>query len=43
MAGGYGVQIEETVQVQLNTYRIALEYWDRWRITALERQGGLAL
>ena len=31
MAGGYGVQIEETVQVQLNTYRIGLEYWERWR------------
>jgi hypothetical protein len=31
MAGGYGVRIEETVQVQLNTYRIALEYWERWR------------
>jgi len=34
MAGGYGVQIEETVQVQLNTYRIALEYWERWRMRA---------
>ena len=31
MAGGYGLQIEETVQVQLNTYRIALEYWARWQ------------
>jgi len=31
MAGGYGVRIEDTVQVQLNTYRIALEYWQRWR------------
>ena len=30
MAGGYGVHIEETVQVQLNTYRIALEYAKRW-------------
>jgi acetoin utilization deacetylase AcuC-like enzyme len=26
MAGGYGVRIEETVQVQINTYAIALEY-----------------
>ncbi len=26
MAGGYGVRIEETVAVQLNTYRVALEY-----------------
>ena len=31
MAGGYGVKIEETVQVQLNTYRVALEYSARWR------------
>lgn len=29
MAGGYGVKIEETVQVQLNTYRVALAYWAR--------------
>lgn len=31
MAGGYGVKIEETVQVQLTTYRVALEYWRRWQ------------
>ena len=31
MGGGYGVQIGDTVGVQLNTYRIALEYWQRWR------------
>ena len=31
MAGGYGVKIEETVQVQVNTYRVALEYWQRWQ------------
>ncbi len=30
MAGGYGVKIDETVQVQVNTYRVALEYWRRW-------------
>ena len=30
MAGGYGVRIEETVAVQLNTYRVALAYWQRW-------------
>ncbi len=29
MGGGYGVQIEDTVAVQRNTYRIALEYWRR--------------
>ena len=31
MGGGYGEDIAETVQVQLNTYRIALEYWQRWQ------------
>ncbi|MBH2019062.1 MAG: histone deacetylase [Burkholderiales bacterium] len=30
MAGGYGVNIDETVQVQVNTYRVALEYWRKW-------------
>ncbi len=34
MAGGYGVKIEETVQVQLNTYRVALDYWQRWQALA---------
>ena len=31
MAGGYGIKIEETVQVQLTTYRVALDYWQRWQ------------
>lgn len=31
MAGGYGNNIHETVQVQVNTYRVALEYWRRWQ------------
>lgn len=31
MAGGYGVKIDETVQVQMNTYAVALEYWARWQ------------
>ncbi len=31
MAGGYGVKIDETVQVQINTYRVALEYWRKWQ------------
>ena len=31
MAGGYGVKIDETVQVQINTYRVALEYWCKWQ------------
>lgn len=31
MAGGYGKNIDETVQVQVNTYRVALDYWRRWQ------------
>lgn len=31
MAGGYGAQIEDTVQVHLNTFRVALAYWQRWQ------------
>jgi acetoin utilization deacetylase AcuC-like enzyme len=31
MAGGYGLRIEETVQVQVNTWRVAVEYWRRWQ------------
>jgi acetoin utilization deacetylase AcuC-like enzyme len=31
MAGGYGVKIEDTVQVQINTCRAALDYWTRWQ------------
>ncbi|MBK6595302.1 MAG: histone deacetylase [Burkholderiales bacterium] len=31
MGGGYGVQIEDTVGVQVNTYRIGFEYWQRWQ------------
>ncbi len=30
MAGGYGTDMEVTVQVQMNTYRVALEYRARW-------------
>lgn len=30
MAGGYGVRIEEPVAVQVNTYRVALDFWRRW-------------
>ncbi|MEO5658219.1 MAG: histone deacetylase [Polaromonas sp.] len=33
MAGGYGVNIDETVQVQMNTYRVALEYWRKWDLS----------
>ena len=31
MAGGYGIRIEDTVQVQFNTWRVAVEYWRRWQ------------
>ena len=31
MAGGYGVNIADTVQVQMNTYRVAYAYWLRWQ------------
>ncbi len=31
MAGGYGVRIEDTVQAQVNTYRVATAYWRRWQ------------
>ena len=31
MAGGYGVDINNTVQAQVNTYRVALHYWQRWQ------------
>ncbi|WP_171020200.1 histone deacetylase [Hydrogenophaga sp. 2FB] len=30
MGGGYGNDLEATVQVQVNTYRTALQYWQRW-------------
>jgi acetoin utilization deacetylase AcuC-like enzyme len=31
MAGGYGTRIEDTVQVQVNTFRVAAEYARRWQ------------
>ena len=30
MAGGYGLNIDDTVQVQMNTWRVALKYWALW-------------
>jgi acetoin utilization deacetylase AcuC-like enzyme len=30
MAGGYGHRIEDTVQAQVNTFRVAAGYWQRW-------------
>lgn len=37
MAGGYGTDLEATVQAQVNTYRVALQYHARW--AALARAG----
>ncbi len=34
MAGGYGNDLEATVQVQVNTYRVALGYHARWQALA---------
>ena len=31
MAGGYGRDIETTVQVQVNTWTVAQAYWQRWQ------------
>jgi acetoin utilization deacetylase AcuC-like enzyme len=31
MAGGYGKALDDTVQVQVNTYRVAYAYWRRWQ------------
>lgn len=37
MAGGYGTDMEATVQVQMNTYRVALNYHARWATRAQQR------
>lgn len=31
MGGGYGHDLQDTVRVQVNTYRVALAYWQRWQ------------
>ena len=31
MAGGYGTRIEDTVQAQVNTFRVAAQYARRWQ------------
>lgn len=41
MAGGYGTDMEATVQVQMNTYRVALDYHARWA-SILGRSPGCA-
>ncbi len=40
MGGGYGTDIRTTVQVQHNTYRIAVEYWQRWQALSEARLTG---
>jgi len=30
MGGGYGHDIETTVQVQMQTWQVAMSYWQRW-------------
>lgn len=32
MGGGYGINIHDTVQVQFNTFAVALEFWRCWRV-----------
>jgi acetoin utilization deacetylase AcuC-like enzyme len=32
MAGGYGTDIISTVRVQINTYRVAMTYWQKWQV-----------
>jgi acetoin utilization deacetylase AcuC-like enzyme len=34
MAGGYASDIAETVQVQVGTFTVAFEYWQRWQNAA---------
>jgi acetoin utilization deacetylase AcuC-like enzyme len=31
MAGGYGTRIEDTVQAQVNTFKVAAQYAQRWQ------------
>jgi acetoin utilization deacetylase AcuC-like enzyme len=31
MAGGYGRRMEDTVHAQMNTFAVALGYWQRWQ------------
>ena len=39
MAGGYGININETVQVQVNTYQVAFSYWQKWHAAGGKIQG----
>lgn len=40
MGGGYGTDIATTVQVQCNTYAIAVEYWRHWQAMPASRRYG---
>ena len=42
MAGGYGINMDTTVQVQVHTYRTALEYQQRWQALAAHAPVGAA-
>lgn len=35
MAGGYGIDMETTLQVQMHTFRTAVEYHQRWQTLAM--------
>ncbi|HXD39116.1 MAG TPA: histone deacetylase [Ramlibacter sp.] len=37
MAGGYGTRIEDTVQAQVNTFRVATQYFERWQLQRTSR------
>ena len=39
MAGGYGTDMEATVQAQVNTYRVALQYQARWAARSAASSG----
>ena len=34
MAGGYGRDMETTLRVQFNTWRLAVSHWHRWRLAS---------
>jgi len=42
MAGGYGTDMEATVQAQVNTYRVALQYQSRWAVLSPASSGTAA-
>lgn len=42
MAGGYGIDMEATVQAQVNTYRVALQYHARWSARDTVAHGAVA-